>query len=55
MTATIYRGVRFNIITVDAFWRVTVGGKTLDERWHTYSAAYNYAVDYIDLHYEELK
>jgi hypothetical protein len=54
MTAVTYRGIRFNVIMVDNFWRVTVGGLTLSERWNIYSTAYNYATEYIDLHYKEL-
>jgi hypothetical protein len=54
MTSVTYRGVRFNVITVDEFWRVMVGQVRLPLRWRTYPAAWNYATEYIDLHYKEL-
>jgi hypothetical protein len=52
MTASIHLGVRFTIIAVGGFWRVTVKGLTLSERFITYSAAYDYAIIYIEQHEE---
>jgi hypothetical protein len=54
MTASIHLGVRFNIITVGGFWRITVKGLTLSERFVTYAAAYDYAIVYINSHEETL-
>ena len=55
MTASIHHGVRFNIIAVDSFWRVTVKGLTLSERFITYAAAYDYAIVYIEKHEEGIR
>jgi hypothetical protein len=54
MTASIHNGVRFNIIAVAGFWRITVRGLTLGERFVTYAAAYDYAIVYINAHEETL-
>jgi len=55
MTASIHHGVRFNIIAVDSFWRVTVKGLTLSERFATFAAAYDYAIVYIEQHEEGIR
>ena len=54
MTNSTHKGIRFNIIAVDSFWRVTVKGLTLSERFITYAAAYDYAIVYIEQHEEAL-
>jgi hypothetical protein len=53
MTASIHKGVRFNIIAVNGFWRITVKGLTLGERFITYAAAYDYAIVWINAHDED--
>lgn len=52
MTTFTYKGVRFNIIAVEGFWRITVKGLALSERFITYGAAEAFAKVYIDNHEE---